>query len=165
MNNESNLQDSENSVITFDALEKEDKYKKVGGWLLIFCLSLVVVQPLMAIITMITLIEGIFPSIVLKYFLIDCLIQMAVTLYGVYVGIQLFKLKSNAVSVAKTYLIVSVAVCLISVFLPYVMDVSSYLSADIMAANIRGMIRSVIYFAIWTSYFNKSRRVKITFNL
>lgn len=83
------------------------------------------------------------------------LIDLAIGVYGVYVGYLLVKVKPHAIINAKIYLAVEIllGVALLILYYSYSLDDETLTDAW----------RIIFYGAIWLSYFSSSKRVKSTY--
>ncbi len=141
------------------------EYKGVGGWLLFFCLSLVVFNPLM---TLGNLASGYIQAAqyfdrapILRVIAVnDALLSIGLIGFGIYAGVGLWRIRSGAVSTAKRYLLCSLGYCAFTASVPFM--VGSPSAADHIAI-IPNITRGVGYFAIWYLYLSESRRVKATY--
>jgi len=148
----------------------ESRYKGVGGWLLLFCLGLTVFSPL---ITLGSLAAAYGESS--KYFhqfpgllviaVIDTFLSVGLAAFSVYAGIGLWTIRPGAVQMAKRYLLFFLGYLAIAAILPFMAGLPSAAHEAMFAEVARGTFRGVIYFAIWYSYLNKSKRVSATYHL
>lgn len=160
-----------NDIETIEEQDKEDlnnlKYKGVKGWLLFYCITLIVFQPFIMIgallyIEEITSLFPYFPG-VQTVLIIDTILSLCVLGFGIYSAILLIKIKDNAISTVKKFLVTA----LIYNFISSVLFFASGLPPEVIEAMageiILDLIPGLIYFFIWYSYFNKSKRVKATY--
>ena len=78
-------------------------------------------------------------------------------------GIALWSVKSGAVKIAKTYLLIFLGYSFISMFLPFTVALP-FQDNDVMIAEVaKGMIRPLLFFGIWFWYLNVSKRVAATY--
>jgi hypothetical protein len=152
------------------AAPAESRYKGVGGWLLLFCLVLTVFSPL---ITLGSLAAGYGESS--KYFhqfpgllvitVIDTFLSVGLVAFSVYAGIGLWTIRPGAVQMARRYLFFFLGYLAISAILPFMAGLPSSVHEAMFAQVARDTFRGVIFFAIWYSYLNKSKRVSATYHL
>jgi len=142
------------------------QYRGVGGWLLFFIISLTIITP--AIQSYIvynewTLYVAAPSPLLLNVFAVDWSMRAILIVFGIYAGVQLWRVKPGAPRIAKTYL-VAIFVQQIVLVLIGLWTVSK-VAAD--PENIGSVIiqplRSFIYVAVWYAYLNKSRRVASTY--
>ena len=145
-------------------------YRKVGGWLLLFCISISIISPVLILL----FVRGRFLAMsslfdeypMLKTYLIgDTILIIALAAFGIYTAILLWKLDSDGVSFAKIYLVVGIIYSSISIFLPYITGLPEERLNTFFEGNIISSIRQIFVAAIWFGYFVKSKRVKETYNL
>ena len=143
------------------AADRTEELRGVGGWLLLFCISLAVISP----VTQGLIAAKALRNLATARLLIPDLLRLAFTgvIYGglatfsCVAGIMLWSEKPRAVTTAKAYLVVA-AVLPISLF------AALYLAG--MNVNLATVIfRRTIYSVVWFSYLAASRRVKLTYRL
>ena len=145
-------------------------YEGIGGWLLLFILSLTIFSPLITIYNFISgnqdskfifyRIEGLQ-----NYLIIDGFFSMLLMIFSIYAGIKLWRVLPNAVKTAKTYLIVFLCYSIFIIFPSFMIDFPSE-NRGIMTIEIfKVLFRSFVYFIIWYSYLNKSKRVYSTYRV
>lgn len=156
---------------------ESDKPVGVEGWLLWFCLNLAVINP---IITIFMVLYNYLwylsnPKIWSKLSwdvhvlaLSETVPLVWLALAGLYVGIRLWQEKSNAVRLAKGFLISFLILNLCSVSLVLIVQgvfVRSWGSIRIETWEWAFMrtIQTLIYFGVWFAYLHSSRRVQNTF--
>jgi|SRR5215475_5992263 len=151
-------------------LPPESEYKGVHGWLLLFCLSLTVFSPLMAMGSLgVRYIESSiyfdqFPGL-LVITVIDMCLRSGIVAFSIYAGAGLWGIRPGAVQMAKRYLLCYLGYHAVAAVLSFMAGLHSA-RADIMIMSIAAdTLRSVLYFAVWYSYLNNSKRVKATFGL
>ena len=125
---------------------QEIKYKRVGGWLLFFVLTLTIFSPIATIVQYILL-----PG---ELTIIGLIVTFSITCFGIYAGVALWKIRSNAIKIAKSYLFVLLGYSILIGLLSFV---------DASLAGGHESIRLLIYFIIWYSYLTKSKRVAATY--
>lgn len=151
-------------------LPTEPEYKGVRGWLLLFCLSLTVFSPLLTIGSL-----GVGYSESSKYFgqfpglriinVIDIILSLGIVAFSIYAGAGLWSIRPGAVQMAKRYLLCFLGYHAVAAILPFMAGLPSA-SIDAMIMPVaQNTLRGVIYFAVWYSYLNNSKRVKATFRL
>ena len=134
----------------------------MGGWLLFFTITLTVRPLLMLVTTLATLGLMSEASSTLALGLV-AIVTLAVAAYTAWMAYVFWTLKPNAVRSLRAYFGVLLAYCL---FAALVRLIPHYPSSEI-SALLDGLARSAIgglvYVAVWTTYFTKSRRVANTF--
>jgi hypothetical protein len=147
----------------------EPQYKGVGGWLLLLCLGLTVFTPLL---TMGSLATGVRES--LSYFdrfpgllvitVIDTILTLGLVAFSIYVGVGLWSIRPGAVQMAKRYLLCFLGYQAIAAILPFTAGLPSAATWAMIRAVAIDALRGVIYFAVWYSYLNESKRVRATYH-
>ena len=151
-------------------LPPEPEYKGVRGWLLFFCLSLTVFSPLMTMGSL-----GVGYSESSKYFdqfpglrvitVIDMFLSLGVVAFSIYAGAGLWGIRPGAVQMAKRYLLCFLGYHGVAAILPFMAGLPSATADALIMPIAQVTLRGVIYFAVWYSYLNNSKRVKATFGL
>lgn len=145
------------------------RYKGVRGWLLFFCISLTILSPLGNSILWVKAFNEVsqhlskFPGL-RATFGIDGLLTILIIAFSIYAGISLWTVRPNAVKIAKSYLLAYVVIVTIeSFFLPFMAGLPTELNGEIIKEGFKGAGRAYLFFSIWNSYLNKSKRVKATY--
>ncbi|MBA7708183.1 hypothetical protein ES703_117075 [subsurface metagenome] len=150
-------------------LESSEKVKKgVGGWLLLFIIYLTIGTPLVNFPDILGLLDFIFSyqlsigSII--FHIIEIISIIGLVCFSIYAGVSLWRVKPNAVKLAKIFLTTALVYSVISTIIIYFVypPIEPSLEEYFVAAISRIALRIVI-FAIWFSYLTKSKRVKATF--
>jgi hypothetical protein len=147
------------------------RYKGVKGWLLLFCISLTVLNPLVAIIRLghdiefVSRFSSIYPALRTEL-MIDGILSVAITGFSIYAGICLWRVASRAVQKAQTLLLCLLVYAAIVAFLPLMVGLPIPGRDAIVFETIKsGIVPSIIYFWVWNSYLNTSERVKATYDI
>ena len=145
--------------------EVQPKYKGVGGWLLLLCLNLTILRPLVTLISSVgaintaSLLSTQYPSF-FNFVVIDTILGVGLMCFSIYAGVALWTVKSGAVKIAKTYLLVFLAYSVIECLLLFTVGLPSDI---VLEQGIKQILRSAAYFFVWYAYLNKSQRVKATY--
>ncbi|MHB8131602.1 MAG: DUF2569 family protein [Mobilitalea sp.] len=126
----------------------------VYGFLQFFYVTAIIFNPLVWILNIfISLEESYFGSSIITI----VIIPIFFTIYSIYIGIQIKKIKNNAIKKTKLFLYI----LLVYNTLLFIMNVS-YFEAEPISI-IQSLFGSIGYSCIWLLYFSKSIRVKNTF--
>ena len=160
--------------VSFEKEDKKDQIKGVEGWLLVFCMTLML-GPLAYLFYDIT---AYFETkdqvnwIPLKdtILIIDLILTIIISCLGIYAGWSLWKISSNAISITRLYLNSILAYSLFFLFLITIIFTVSKIPFNTISQNIYGVvvketISSLAYVIIWKLYLKNSERVKNTFGL
>jgi len=151
-----------------DGSESDLSLAGVRGWLLFFCINLVILSPVVSLIFLYVGYNGIgeyaylFPRLV-PVATIDSVATVAIVLFGIYTGVGLWRVRDGAVRVAKTYLIVNLAYGFAGVILQIVSIYPLEIDSSYFSDMAQSAVRATIFTAIWYSYLNRSRRVHATY--
>jgi hypothetical protein len=134
--------------------------KGVKGWLFFFCLVIGVFTPIMAIYNISAWgdVSSSYYSGVETIKAYDIICSLFIAAFGIYTAYYLWKIKPNAVKIAKKFIIAAGIYNLLLFILLFSLDLPS--SADQVAPQV--FVR-IIVLACWYSYFNRSKRVKATY--
>jgi len=151
------------------ATSSDHNSKEVGGWLLLFCFLLTVVNPLITIAVLYLAFEA--AAAVPKMLATSVLIALMTTplmCYSIYAGVSLWKVKPGATSTAKNYLMTvlfcSIAGSVLS-FLRLIFSSANHRAAEsTFSFSLIGTILTIISVSIWYSYLNRSKRVGETYD-
>ena len=149
--------------------EQLKKYRGVSGWLLLLCLSLTVFSPLATLFNLTTSYNetseyfSLFPGLE-RVFYIDSLLSLVIMGLSIRAGIALWTIKPGAVKIAKNYLLILLGYNAIAVVLPFTAGLPSEVNSAMIPEIIKGVFQALIFFGVWYSYLNKSKRVKATYN-
>lgn len=144
------------------------RYTSVGGWLLLFCIVLTILSPLRTVITLLysysetTRYFDYFPGLKVLFY-IDAILSSALMVLCIRAGIALWTIKQGAVKQAKTFLILFLCYAGISVILPFMAGLPDEANSAMVPEVIKSLAQALIFFGIWYSYLNVSKRVKATY--
>lgn len=140
----------------------------IRGWLLLFCVILTIVIPLFFLANVISVyysansltnrLQGMFTITVIQNIL-----ALGMTIFSIYAGISLWQIRLNAVRIAKRYLICCMLYSIVVTFLPQMVELPSGAHRIMNLELIKGILRTFVFVAIWYTYLNRSKRVKVTF--
>jgi uncharacterized Zn finger protein (UPF0148 family) len=165
----------DSEVFKKENLDREDKklqMKGVEGWLLVFCMTLML-GPLAYLFYDINSyfeIKDQVNWIPLKetILIIDLILTIIISCLSVYAGWSLWKISSNAISITRLYLNSVLAYSLFFLLLITIIFMVSKIPFNTISQNIYGVvvketISSLAYVIIWKLYLKNSERVKNTY--
>lgn len=148
--------------------ESQPRYDRVGGWLLFFCVTLVILNPLTTlgftaygVLSLLPML-GDLPAIVTVVTVLDSALSLSLMGFSLYAGISLWSLRPGAVRIAKAFLIAGAIYTVVSPLLWLLPGVPR----DTSVSTLEGLLdswRGLLYFAIWLNYLRMSKRVKATY--
>jgi len=134
------------------------KLKDVGGWLLFFCVSLTILSPVSALLSLprLALAQDISPLIIVPLILIG---------FSAFVGINVWMVAKRAMMWLKAYFITlgGTALFAIAYFATLFLSADEEASGVELLRTIFPYLRVLTWVVIWAIYFHKSKRVKATF--
>lgn len=144
------------------------KHKGVGGWLLLFCIGLIIISPLLNIFSITSGYQEVSPYFevyprILPIVIITSVLGIVLSCFSIYAGIVLWKIRPNAVKIAKNYLLTMLGYSILSAFLPFMAGLPAEANQAMLTTVAADIFRTVIYTAVWYSYLNRSIRVKQTY--
>ncbi len=142
------MSDSRASQIATSSIP--ENYYGVKGWLLFFVISMTILSPLYNVYELIQ-ISALGSSSELE--VVSGIIFFAIIIseiIAIVSTVHIFKKNPKGIKLAKAYLLFWIAVSFLLLIVPLIGFVS--------------IIRNSIVAFIWLKYFNKSKRVKATFN-
>ena len=148
--------------------QTDSRYKGVKGWLLLFCVSLTVLDPLATLLNVLAVTSAAKPQFeenqgLFRLVLIGGISVIALRVYGIYTGIALWKVVPNALAIVRKYLFVVFLYSVFTVFLPKLAGVPEETYQETSHVSLVNACLTVLYVMLWYLYLNKSRRVKATY--
>jgi len=150
------------------AVNREERYKGFGGWLILFAAFPVLFFPLLAAAQVISTFVSTgkyfapFPGL-LAVFMIDLVIKIALLIWGFYVVFSLLRTTPYAGESAKKYLIGRLVYALVAVVFPFIAAVPSMFTAFWTLGNVIMVFPSILFVVPWYLYFRTSKRVAVTY--
>jgi hypothetical protein len=141
----------------------------VGGWLMFFIVCLTIIGPLIALFTVVILLMGAGANVnsdstLASLFAVFALLIIPYTVWGMFIGIALWKIRPGAVRQAKQYLIWgSIPFAFLFNLLPFMVLPPWHRGAQLAPSAFTSIAISVALALAWNSYLTKSRRVAITY--
>jgi hypothetical protein len=149
-------------------IDTTNKYYGVRGWLLFFCSLQIIFKPALTVFLWIfsskqlDKVFRIYPALKTVSFF-EIVIGSIVLIYGFSIGIIIFAKKNDAVQATKTFLWVNLAATIFLSLIPFFAGLPSNVQKYFGSQLIRNLAGMLVYFSIWITYFNRSKRVKATF--
>ena len=148
--------------------KKEEELVGVGGWLVLFCLVILVFSPARAAFSLYgfytSVVSSLYTNTSVQYiFAAVVLPTVALMLFSMYCGIQLWMVKKGAVEVTKIFLITYMVVNTLSLFIVFSGGFTPESFNILTSKLLFPYVQSCIFFGVWFSYLNMSKRVKNTY--
>lgn len=140
----------------------------VKGWLLFFCISLTVLNPLATAIGLIYGLSGAGP-VLLQYpgLLVvtglDLLLSVALAALSLYAGVSLWRIRPGALKVARMFLLIGAVYTLVSPFMGLLAGLPDAANQVILQDALQSGGRGVVYPVLWMTYLMRSKRVAATY--
>ena len=161
--------DTEVRVGLVDNAPVDFRYRGVGGWLMFFVITLVLIRPLMlcAALGQYERVWGphydAYPFLKTIH-IINLVIGLGTLGFSIYAGVSLLRTRPNAVQIAKSYLLVSaVALMLTGGPLLLLAGLPEGGDAAILQALPVDTLKGLVYPAVWYLYLSRSKRVATTY--
>ncbi len=154
-----------NDTTENSSIEEDNNPRGVGGWLLLFCVSLTILTPI-ATLWSISIYGDLFDidpllDIVMS---IDILSTLILNIWGFFTGIIVWRGKQTGRSTARTFLKGNLILWVSSDLLTLIITSgSSNIFHEYQFETIKSIFHAIIYFTIWWLYFKKSKRVRNTY--
>jgi hypothetical protein len=142
----------------------------VGGWLLFLCLTLTVISPLMTIVNLHSTYQELSPLFrpfprLHTVTILDSILSVGIICFSIGAGAALWQRKPSAVRTTKRYLMTFLLYTVVANILPFMAGLPSQVNEAMISEVIKNGFRILVFFTVWNSYLNKSRRVKNTFSV
>lgn len=140
-----------------ESQKKSKELKGVRGWLMFFVIIQVFIAPILCgvqVVELIALLQTAPDSGLKNWLTFLCCNVALLTFFGMFVGIQIWKIKQDAIKHAKIFLKLAV---LFNIFWALVMTYK--FENGSLASSITPIVVSIV----WHIYFNSSSRVRNTF--
>jgi hypothetical protein len=142
----------------------------VGGWLVMFCVGLTILSPLLSLSQMVSNWGLALPAFsrfpTIKSAMIwEYLGSTAILIYGFIVGCIIWSGSPKGRDIARNFLgirLVGIVAVEIIAFL-VLGDLPSEMMKGVIGGAVGTLFREGVYFAVWWSYFVKSKRVQNTY--
>lgn len=158
----------EDSPVTAPDVAIPPRYQGVGGWLLLFCLGLTIFTPLLTLVMLAvsfnsaSSLAGQYPGL-MRVTLADSVLSAGLCAFSIYAGVQLWKIRPNAVRTAKRYLLASLLYSFVAAALPFFAGLPSMADDELAGQAVMTVVRGLLYYGVWYSYLERSKRVEATY--
>ena len=150
--------------------EQRSDLHGVRGWLLLLCLYLMIVMPLIALLGTIGALQRAIAAPALQGALLsEVALEIALAAFAAFAGWALYRMRPNAVKVAKAYFIIMLTLSnlglavLVITALVVSRNQDNALLNTLQGPAAVASIRQVILSAAWLIYLLRSKRVRATF--
>ena len=142
----------------------------VRGWLLLLCLYLMIAMPLIALLGTIGALQRAIAAPTLQGALLsEIALEIAFAAFAAFAGWALYRMRPNAVKVAKAYFIIMLTLSnfglaiLVVTALVISRNQDNALLNTLQGPAAVASIRQVILSAAWLAYLLRSKRVRATY--
>lgn len=151
-------------MLYLNSIPNEEKYRNIGGWLLLFSVVLIV-GPIINFIETFKLFFDILEWYNVNFFnfisaIIDYIIFASLMILAIASGVAILSKKAIGIKTAKIYLFLWLLYSISKVIFSY-----AYGNQELFGESVIFCFKTTGYSAIWILYLFKSERVKYTFNL
>ena len=160
-----------NPGLTPAAQAKHDPHvkKEVGGWLLVLCFLLTVVNPLLTVAMLYAVFSLVtdFPKLMGRAILVSA-VAVPLMCYSIYAGLALWKIKPRATTIAKNYLLAVFFCSLLNsaislLILMFSSGQARRSAQESFSLSVISTVFTLIGVSVWYSYLNRSTRVGETY--
>jgi hypothetical protein len=150
------------------AVDADEQYRGVRGWLLILCLNVAIFDPLTMLLTIFLVTSATKPYFgehpeLLRLCLASGICRLALAVFSVYAGMALWKVVPGAVSIAKKYLMAVVLYSVVASLLPVIAGVPQESYQEFAGQTLFNSLLTMSYAIAWYLYLQRSKRVKATY--
>jgi len=140
-------------------------YRGYAGWLQLFCAVQIYINPILLPIFVIPRVLRLsqVSRDLAGFAVVESMLSIGVTGFGMHAGIRLRRLQSGAVGIAKGYLLAVLALPFLDAFLMLVFYLGGVDSNLLQFESPAQFFSRVLFVVIWFSYFCFSKRIKVTF--
>jgi hypothetical protein len=143
-------------------------YKGVKGWLLLFCVSITILDPIAAVVNLFIVADLTKPLFekspaLLRLVSVSGTFTIGLTVFGIYTGLSMWKVLPGAVKMGRMYLLSVFYYSIFAIYLPSLMGITGDSLKELRDASLINNIRTIIYIAVWYIYLKRSKRVKATY--
>jgi len=155
-------------VMKRSPIENAALLKGFGGWLSLFYLSLIIINPLTILFrlsqrhTEWSKLYDSIPGLEIHFYLL-LVIDLLFLALCVKAGYDLHKMNTSSIKKAKLFLGLTGIYLLVVSFLPLVFGYPDSIEKSFTSIIPTNIVGGVFYIAIWFSYLSNSKRVKATF--
>ena len=140
----------------------------IRGWLLLFCLILLLLNPVASIVNLSSSFKISGPYFVLYPGLriitvMDCIFSIGIVCFSIYAGVSLWRRHPRAIAIAKAFLLTFLGYSIVANSLPFLAGLPSHANKAMIAQALIGVLRSALMVFLWYLYLVKSKRVRATF--
>jgi hypothetical protein len=155
---------------TAESRGRQPAVSGVRGWLLVLCLYLMLLVPLAAVLGLVGAWQSAASSPALQSALIfEVLFELGLAAFALYAGMALYRIRPNAVAIAKIYFIVTLTLGTLGVGF-ILLGAVAQTSDRALANMLRGpaafaVLRQIVVSAAWLFYLERSERVRTTYSV
>ena len=148
--------------------QNPSKVTEVGGWLLFFAITLLVINPVMRLVGIVSSF-GPVASIASSYprftitFAIVFACDVAMMAFSIAAGVAVLRVKPYAVRLAKTFLLVNPIYLFVATVAFGYSDLPAKANDAMNMEGANQASRTLLYSIFWAIYLHRSRRVRGTF--
>lgn len=149
--------------------EQLKKHGGVQGWLLLFCLVLIIGTPLGTLYNLTTSYKDSAEYFTMfsgleRMFYIDGFVSLLLIILSIRAGIALWTRKVGAVRTAKNYLLIFLIYSGLAIVLPFTVGLPEEINEFMIPGIIKSTLQSLVFFGVWYWYLSVSKRVKATYS-
>jgi hypothetical protein len=140
----------------------------VKGWLFLFCVLLTIFDPLVIVVTLFVVSDGMaarqdLGSEMFRLILVTGVLKIGLAVFSLYTGVSLWRRASRAVTLARAYLTAIGLSSVAFLFLPVLLGNKMTTAEALSGENVLNVILTVLYVLLWLAYLSRSKRVRATY--
>ena len=158
------------TAMSIQATARDDELRGVRGWLLLLCLYLMIAMPLVAVLGAIGALQRAATAPALQGALLtEVVLEIGLAILAAYAGWSLYRMRPSAVRIANAYFIIMFALAVLGLgMLLATTPVLSQTEGNALLNTLRApatvaSIRQAILSAVWFTYLQRSKRVRVTY--
>lgn len=145
------------------------KYNSVGGWLILLCITLILLSPIANIYSIYTLFNETstyFEQIkgLKTYVYIESISLIPLIVLSIWSSISLLLIKPYAVKITKIFFIIFLFRGIVQNLFPEIAGLDTFLKKEMAYGMSVNTASAILSFGIWFTYLSLSKRVKNTYS-
>jgi hypothetical protein len=142
----------------------------IKGWLFLFCVLLMIFDPLVIVVTLFVVSDGLaarqdLGREMFRLIFVTGVLKIGLAVFSLYAGVSLWRRAPRAVTLARTYLVAIGLSSVAFLFLPVLLGSKMTTAEALSSENVLNVLLTVVYVLLWLAYLSRSKRVRATYGL